>query len=139
MITLTRFERSSTHTAGTLVVNGQQFFTIEREWNNNKVGSSCVPVGIYRVRAYNSPRFGPSWILSNHELGIGEFPGQSKRSGILIHRANFSFELQGCIAPGMSYGVLRHKQKTYPAVHRSREAIQNLLKLLPQQFDMEIK
>lgn len=139
MITLCRTEHTSTHTAGYMVVNGKKFFTMEREWNNNKVGSSCVPTGVYRVRAYDSPRFGKTWILSNPSLGIGEFPGQSRRSGILIHHANFAFELQGCIAPGLSYGPLQYQHKTYPAVRSSRDAMKMLQSMLPQAFELEIK
>lgn len=142
--TLTRTVSDQFHTAGKLT--GPQLdrpiYTIEREWAQNRIGASCVPAGSYTVERYTAPRFGPCFILHNHSLGISRFPTPGvPRSGILIHAANFAFQLQGCIAPGLEYGPMvyqgttqayaRFRNRVWPAVSNSVPAMQLLLQRLP--------
>ena len=71
--------------------------TIERPWLQNKVNISCIPGGIYDIKPVKSPKFGETFKVCDV---VG-------RTHILIHKANRPSELQGCIAPVSSYGVLK--------------------------------
>ena len=65
-------------------------FIIELPWQDNLTRKSCIPEGVYLLRARFSEKF-------KHHLLIENVPG---RSLILIHPANDAKkELQGCLAP----------------------------------------
>lgn len=65
-------------------------YTLELAWKDNKKGISCIPEGVYKVvRQIQTTR--------GKILRILDVPG---RDGVLIHRANYSRQLNGCIAPG---------------------------------------
>lgn len=78
-------------TNGTLYINNKPIcFTIELPWNNNKINTSCIPQGNYKLAKRYSKKHG------NH-LWVKNVPN---RSLILIHPANHALqELKGCIAP----------------------------------------
>ena len=77
-------------TNGTLLLYGKPVcYSIELPWRGNRRNESCIPEGRYRLRAYRSRRFGPCLRVE----------GVSGRNGILIHPANDSKQLRGCIAP----------------------------------------
>lgn len=78
-------------TLGRITVNGHTFYTIERPWESNRRNLSCIPEGYYDCMRSESPRFGETF-----EILV---PG---RSHILFHAANYSHELEGCIALGLS-------------------------------------
>lgn len=97
MITIERFAYAPSYTLGVLRVGEFECFTIERPWLDNRAGLSCIPEGTYagRLRRYYAGKYDVP--------GFVEVPG---RSDILIHKANRASELRGCVAPGMSVGVL---------------------------------
>lgn len=65
-------------------------FTIELPWLENIKNKSCIPEGIYFLKARFSEKFKHHLILENVD----------QRSLILIHAANNAKkELKGCIAP----------------------------------------
>ena len=65
-------------------------FAIELPWLENQKMKSCIPEGVYNLKARYSEKF-------NHHLILENVPG---RSLILIHPANDAKkELLGCIAP----------------------------------------
>lgn len=78
-------------TNGTLFCNGRFLgFAIELSWLENQKMKSCIPEGIYTLKARFSEKF-------NHHLILENVPD---RSMILIHPANDAKnELLGCIAP----------------------------------------
>jgi hypothetical protein len=104
--TLERDESTDEGTFGVLRLDGQVLRTTELPWRENRAGVSCIPPGVYRCELVNSPRFGRVY-------GVRDVAG---RQNILIHAANFGgdkaqgwhTELQGCIAPAMSVGVLKN-------------------------------
>ncbi len=107
--TLTRGQSTPEGTFGTLALDGGPVLhTTELPWRDNATGASCIPPGVYRCEIVNSPRFGRVY-------EVRDVPG---RSNILIHAANFGgdrsqgwyTELQGCIAPARSLGVLANPQ-----------------------------
>lgn len=96
-------------------------YTIEKNWHNNANDNSCIPLGIYRVTKFNSPSKGHVFLL--HDV-----PG---RTMIEIHVANWSSQLLGCIAVGLDF--------TEQGVGRSELALEKLLKIMPDEFQLEIK
>lgn len=116
---------------GKLTLDGQVVaYTCEREWLNNKPRVSCIPAGEYRLIPHISPKFGLSYGLENPELGV-TLHGPSKRTRILIHAANFPYELEGCIAPGVGW------HRSGWGVRESRRALYHLNDLLGLNNDCE--
>lgn len=72
----------------------------------------CIPGGVYRIDFEDSPRFGPDC------LTVFDVPG---RTGIRFHAANWGYQLEGCIAPGLQFS-----RSTSPGVLNSRLALQRL-------------
>lgn len=70
--------------------------TMERPWLKNATNISCIPAGNYIIKPHDSPKFGLTYKVCNV---IG-------RTHILFHKANKPSELQGCIAPVSTYGIL---------------------------------
>jgi hypothetical protein len=84
-----------------------RFFTVEREWKDNQAGISCVPAGKYKLIPHSSRRFGETWALVNHDLGVSHWQEDGiPRYAILIHKANYASQLEGCIAIGKYLGVV---------------------------------
>ena len=93
--TLTRFETGPEGTFGKVVTdNGYQCYSVERSWLDNKTGESCIPSATYKCVIGDSPKFGKVYGLF----------AVKDRSEILIHPANWSRQLEGCIALGRAIG-----------------------------------
>lgn len=90
-LTLIRYKRTDLETLGKIVLPTKEvIYTLERGWNGNAIGSSCIPAGSYSCRKTWSPRFSRQlYLLSD----------TSPREGIRIHAANWAHQLEGCIAP----------------------------------------
>jgi len=73
--------------------------TLEREWNDNKRGESCIPTGTYICRRFQSPKFG-------NTFKVCDVPG---RSYILFHIGNIEDDSHGCILVGEMYEKLKGK------------------------------
>lgn len=121
---------SETETQGVLTVGGSIFFTIEQPWKDNLKDHSCVPPGIYTLIPHNSPKHPDTWALSNPSLNVYAEPIEglpdTARTDCLIHPANWAFQLEGCIAPGMG----KADSDDGPMVTRSQEAFKLIQKLL---------
>ena len=79
-------------------------FAIERPWLLNQRHVSCVPAGGYTLEAHTykqgTKQELETWALVNEELGVYHYPSpRASRDLILLHPANRSDQLQGCIAP----------------------------------------
>ena len=104
-------------TVGKLYYGGVEICrTIELPWRANAVNVSCIPAGVYDIEPIISPRFGETYTVKN-VLG---------RSHILFHKANWAYELHGCIAPVSSFGVM----STELAGLQSGKAYNALMELL---------
>jgi len=86
-------------TFGELWANTYRFYTIEREWKDNQNNISCVPPGKYDLESFDSTRFGRTWCLVNHSLGVYKY-NTNGRFAILFHPANYATDLAGCIGVG---------------------------------------
>lgn len=99
--------------------------TVECPWLNNAPGRSCLPAGDYLVEAHVSPRFGQCLIITAPTLGVTK-AGPSLRTHCLFHAANLPSQLEGCVAPGKTFGVVSDDW----AVLDSKGALQKLLVLV---------
>lgn len=100
-------------TLGLLHVADLTLCTIERPWipsasgKGGAQGISCVPVGIYRLVRHDTEAHPKTWALVNEELDVLHLPDSRSphaRTAVLIHAANWAYELRGCIAPGVRAG-----------------------------------
>lgn len=69
-LTLDRFAYSPLGTFGKIEELG--VYPVERPWEDNKTGISCIPEGKYVCRRVNSPRFGNVFEVTN-------VPGRTQR------------------------------------------------------------
>lgn len=111
-----------TNTLGQLEVlnnNGlpiETYFTLELPWKENQRRISCIPVGTYKIKKHISPKFGKCfWVL--------DVPN---RSEILIHPANYTRQLLGCIAVGLDHADINKDGEL--DVISSKKALGELLK-----------
>ena len=123
-------EPRKTGNFGYLYFEGDKIFepsfkTVERSWHDNKPFVSCVPTGTYKIKRTFSPRHGDTFYLENEYLGV-TLNGQSKRTHILFHVANFPDQLHGCIGVGDGFLNIRGKE----AVSNSRLSFANFLERL---------
>ena len=94
---------------GELNIGGWRCFTLERRWRDNLPFISCIPAGTYELRLHEDGRHAGTWALVGGTVSYEkdrEFP----RYCILIHPANFAYQLAGCIAPGLSLGYLKDRR-----------------------------
>lgn len=109
-------------TFGTLTFEDFFCYTVEKPWAYNTRYTSCIPAGDYYLEYYDSPKFGSSTII--HGGTVSKFPdGYYARHGILIHPANWSSDLQGCIGLGDMITVMDNRA----AVSNSRKTVTEFL------------
>ena len=125
-ITLDRFMTGRHGTLGKLILDNSTapLYTLERSWQDNAKGVSCIPRGAYIMRRRNSPSKGDCFRLDPEQV--------KPRSEILLHVGNFAADDRlglkcdslGCILPGVGVGWLDHQL----AVTNSRAAMDYLLR-----------
>jgi hypothetical protein len=72
-------------------------YSLELPWYQNRPNISCIPAGSYRATLGTFKGSYPNYEL--HDV--------PERSAIEFHRANYTRELRGCIAPGERIEVER--------------------------------
>lgn len=82
--------------------------TMEKPWLLNAKGISCIGAGLYDLIPRVSPSSGPTFYLSNPELGVS-LSDESGRTYIQIDAVNFEDELDGCIGVGEGFNVWNGK------------------------------
>lgn len=140
-IKLERYSYSATETEGELLmrIGGQvlSYATIERPWIPNPNGAkggtpmvSCVPDGAYVLSPWTRPNGDKVYILYSPELGVYRTPDEHEpgrgRNLILIHKANWADQVNGCIAPGMMRSPMVRNGSVQQAVGMSGVAMQHL-------------
>lgn len=111
-------------TLGKLHIDGHLFATIERAQSGDH---PCIPEGTYKLVPHKSPKFGDVYAFvggSCFEYSVPE--GHEGRCLILLHPANLASELLGCVAPGLSHGVIGQDK----AVLNSRAAMAAIREML---------
>lgn len=116
---------------GELITPVRSYVTVERPWLDNRPYVSCIPEGVYTLRKRRSgvvERTTGGKYLEGWE--VTRVPG---RTHIMIHPANLMDQLEGCIAPGLSTGVLPDKnQEPQWAVLNSFAAFKMLMEDLEE-------
>ena len=109
---------------------GVTLCTIEQEWREdpNRPGgesnNSCVPAGKYRLIPHTRPDGKEVMALINEDLGVyylaEDLPPEGGRYLILLHIANWSHNVIGCIGPGLG-------KADGPMVTSSKAAMKKLM------------
>ena len=115
------------HTLGKLFDDQHNLicYTIEKPYLDNQKDISCVHAGTYDFLPRHSPTQGDTYYLSNPELDV-TLDDPAGRTFIQWDVANWEHQLLGCIAGGLSMGILDGKT----AVMNSSGAKRKLMKLL---------
>lgn len=128
MIQINRFidyGKQDEGTFGTLTFGELFCYTVEKPWNNNLRYMSCIPAGHYSLEYYDSPKFGPSAIIYGGT--VSKFLDVNyERFGILIHPANWSSNVTGCIGLGDMLTVMDNRA----AVSNSGKTVSEFLELI---------
>jgi len=137
-VTLIRSPSTSDGTFGTLALDdGKTFVSGELPSHDNRHGVSCIPVGTYECRWFDSPKHG--WCYQVY--------GVPYRDMIEIHSANFmgdspkAKQLEGCIALGKEKGMMAPSPAVKPqmALLKSKQAIDEFEEYMQgQPFDLTI-
>ena len=130
LLRLKRYSYSPTETEGILEFrDGHTLATIEQPWvpdpNGAKGGkpfASCIPDGMYKLQPWVRPDGAMVYIIVNPDLGVYKLPSDVPDTGgrylCLIHKANWTTDIEGCIAPG-----LRRAPMTNPATGKMAQAV----------------
>ena len=110
-------------TFGILTVDDFSCFTGELPWEDNHKGKSCIPVGTYTAKIFQSPKFGKVYKLE----------GTEPRTFILIHAGNFcgdveqgkKSDVEGCILLGTKLGVINNQK----VISDSKTAVKAFMKI----------
>lgn len=125
MIHINRFfdyRKPDEGTFGILNMGDFVCYTVERQWLDNTPSLSCIPAGDYHAEWHQSPKFGPSMIIYGGT--VSKYPDPNyQRNAILIHPANWSDQLQGCIGLGERFVVMDGRA----AVTNSRKTVTEFL------------
>lgn len=121
-VTLSRVTFSpNTATHGYLLINGvPQCLTLERPWVGNRHDISCIPAGVYKCIAHNTPEKPHCW----------EITGVQNRTGILFHAGNSVIDSLGCVLVGM--------ETAGTSILKSQIALDHLRTVLPPEFTLTI-
>ena len=114
---LVRVSEYNGATLGVLCVDDMpEFVTLEDAWRANERMISCIPVGRYKVKPRNSPKFGRTY-------RVEDVP---ERDHILFHAGNTHKDTHGCILLGMQFGVIGSEA----AILASRSAFNRFMQLM---------
>lgn len=125
-VVLQRFESSEEGTFGRINCGNFNCFSLERPVVVNRPNLDAIPSGVYMVTWTYSPHFKRPMYLVKEVKG---------RSGVRIHSANLTSQLNGCISLGSKLGKLGGKK----ALLLSKPAIRQFEQLMDKKdFILEI-
>lgn len=101
--------------------------TLELPWKWNKRNVSCIPSAIYKIKKRYTVKRGWHFQILN----------VPDRSWILIHVANYSRNILGCIAPGITHADIDSDGEL--DVTSSRVALNKLLDAVKTDKEFEIE
>jgi hypothetical protein len=90
--------------------------TLEPYHRQNEKNISCIPAGDYVCKKVNSPKYGPTYEITDIE----------GRSHVLFHWGNFDTNTRGCVLLGEEFG----KIGTDTAILSSKRAFREFMDLL---------
>lgn len=117
-LSLIRDVATPAYCLGVLRAGALEFQSIERPWVDAPPGlgghpdTSCVPQGVYELVKHDTPKHPRCFALVNPKLDVyhedADVPPDRAlyaRTVVLLHPANWAWQLEGCIALGMNRGV----------------------------------
>lgn len=130
VIVLERFAYSPDGTFGKLhMPSGEDFYTVERPWLQNKAYVSCIPEGVYSLGLRYSPTV-KSTSLKEFEEGW-EVEGVPERTYIMLHPGNWPIDFKGCIGLGYGYKTMTDRAgEPRNGVTYSREAFREFMGIM---------
>jgi hypothetical protein len=111
---------------GTNIFN---YHILELPWRDNKRSVSCIPEGEYVV-----VKMKPTEKRPYVYFWIKDVKG---RSGILMHRGNYTRQILGCQLPGEKFIDL--DKDGMPDIANTTGTLQKMAEILPDKFILEIK
>lgn len=137
---LTRYGSTPYGTFGSLIINGEEIYTVEKPWANNRPYVSCVPYGEYKLiwqptTTSVPPAFdGGTWYLDGETVSA-DAVSDKLRKRCAIHIGNTCDDVTGCIAPGLALSLYRGKW----SVSNSTAAMRLMLQVLGKEnHELEI-
>lgn len=120
-VLMERFSYSPEDTEGVLILPSHELFTMENPWTpdsafmGGKPFVSCIPDGEYELIPWRRPRGDEVYLLNNPDLGVYKTEDEMRAAGggrflCLLHTANFSSDVLGCVAPGMRRTCMHNKR-----------------------------
>jgi len=124
--------RNGTQSHVSVVGHEQTWHGLERPWLDNLPFESCIPTGIYGLLPHTSPMYGECRVFIGGSVAInpdhvGE--GSAERFLCLVHSANYTRQLQGCLALGTGKSDYHEAEDSY-AVWNSRIALKQFQDVL---------
>jgi hypothetical protein len=117
-ITIIRVPSTDDGTFGVMLDEKVPFcLTLERKWQNNEQGVSCIPEGFYVCERVKSPKFGDTFEVKN----------VSGRISILIHKGNIDDDSHGCILVGEQFEPISGKNAIQASGHAFTEFLQRTM------------
>ena len=114
MLEITRFASFDDRMLGRATFMGRSWYTIEKPWKDNTPYKSCIPADTYDLVRVNSPKYGEN---------MWEIQDVPNRTHILIHVANWSKDVLGCV------GLARGLFKDLEGVSNSGNAVSEFYKM----------
>lgn len=130
--------RKTSNSGGTtseVVYGSKKWHGLEPPWLDNAPFLSCIPAGVYRLIRYRSPKYGNCLAFIGGSVCLDKrlIDGHLiTRFACLVHGANYSRQLQGCLAIGLKASPDGDPQTGHPAVWSSKLALSELLRALPE-------
>lgn len=78
--------------------------SLERCWNGNKPGKSCVPAGFYYLEPHNGTKYKETFALIGAQVSHAKEPGVP-RFACVVHQAPTGLSLEGCTSFGLHLSV----------------------------------
>jgi hypothetical protein len=101
-------------------------YSLELPWLSNIPFKSCIPPGDYSIKPISTEKHPDSFFLENKDLGVS-WQGDTIRTLIEVHIANYIRQIVGCLAPGMD---LHQSIGDVPWVGKSGDAMGMLNQLI---------
>lgn len=124
LVVLRKYTQASTISVYVLIDSEMKVLAsgniLELPWLANQRRISCIEEGTYNVVPHKSPKFGQCFHVQDVR----------NRSEILIHAGNTAADTLGCLLPGV--------RESDAKVLRSRTKLQELIRLAPKGFTMEV-
>ena len=99
--------------------------SLERNWDDNRAGKSCVPAGFYYLEPHNGTKYQNTYALIGQHVSHAKEP-DVPRYACVCHWARTGGDLQGCFSVGDVFSLTHGP--TFAELHDPR--VDELLEIL---------